>query len=158
MPAINTAGASAIENLVNNLSSRANLDSGLNPVNASATLIDVSRQIIYSTSLSSDGTYLLKAPFGTFTLQLSAPGYLTAQKSVSLAAGQPFYLAETTLLAGDVNGDNEITALDLISLGAAYEIAPLQLSSADLNGDGRVDLFDLTLLAKNWRKIGPISW
>jgi hypothetical protein len=31
-------------------------------------------------------------------------------------------------------------------------------SAADLNGDGHVDLFDLTLLARNWRKTGPIAW
>ncbi len=156
--AVNTAGASTSEVQINNLSSRANLDSGLTPTNVSATLIDASRQVIFSTSLNADGTYLLKAPFGTFTLQLRAPGFLTAQKLISLTAGQPFQLAETTLLAGDVNGDNEINALDLISLGAAYEITPLQLPSTDLNGDGHVDLFDLTLLAKNWRRIGPTGW
>ncbi len=67
-------------------------------------------------------------------------------------------MTAASLSSGDLNADNRIDALDLISLGAAYETGLPQPLAADLNGDGQVDLFDLTLLAKNWRKTGPLTW
>jgi hypothetical protein len=135
----------------------ASLDSGLNPAIASAMLVDPSGQVIANAPLNPDGTFTLTAAAGNYILHLSAPGYLAAQKPVTLFAGQPIDIA-ASLSAGDINADNSIDALDLISLGAAYETNFHQPAAADLNGDGHVDLFDLTLLARNWRKTGPITW
>jgi hypothetical protein len=140
------------------LFSRARLDSGLNPAIASAILVDPSGQVIANAPFNPDGTFTLSAAAGDYILRLSAPGYLTAQKPVTLFAGQPIDVAAAILPSGDINADNTIDALDLISLGAAYETSFPQPPAADLNGDGYVDLFDLTLLARNWRKTGPITW
>ena len=139
------------------ISGMAMLSSGTNPTKVSAALLDASNKIITSAALNADGTYALEAQAGTYTLRLSAPGYLAAQKPVTLVAGTPLLIAEITLLAGDINGDNKIDSLDLFSFGAAYEISPT-MPAADLNGDGAVNLFDLTLLAKNWRKSDYAGW
>jgi hypothetical protein len=137
---------------------RASLEAGLNPSQANAALVDASGQVVARAPLNPDGTFLLTAPAGDYSLQLSAPGCLTVQKPVSLLAGQSSQVAAASLSSGDLNADNRIDALDLISLGAAYETGVPQPPAADLNGDGQIDLFDLTLLAKNWRKTGPLAW
>jgi hypothetical protein len=139
------------------VSGSASLSSGISPTRASAALLNTAGQVVVSKPLEDNGSYELEAPVGTYTLSISAPGYLAAAKSVTLVAGTPLPVAKVTLLAGDINGDKSIDALDLISLGAAFEVSP-PLSAADLNADGRVDIFDLTLLATNWRKTGYAGW
>ncbi len=139
------------------ISGKGTLSSGINPSRASDSLLNVSSQTVASTQLNSDGTYTLEAPAGTYTFRISAPGYLSAQKSVTLVLGTTLSIPDVSLFAGDINGDNKIDSLDLISLGGAFEISPAPLAS-DLNGDSVVNLFDLTLLAKNWRKSGYDNW
>lgn len=139
------------------VSGSAGLSSGSSAARASAALLNAAGQVVVSKKLEDNGSYELEAPAGTYTLRISAPGYLAAKKSITIVAGTPLVVAKVTLLAGDLNGDNNIDALDLISLGAAFEVSP-PLSAADLNADGRVDLFDLTLLATNWRKTGYAGW
>ena len=135
----------------------ADLSSGISPSRATAALLNAAGQVVVSEPLEGNGSYDLEAPAGTYTLRISAPGYLAAKKSITLTTSTPLLMTKVTLLAGDINGDGNIDALDLISLGAAFEVSP-PLVAADLNADGRVDLFDLTLLAKNWRKTGSIGW
>jgi hypothetical protein len=139
------------------LSSSIDLEPGLNPATTSAELIDPSGQVLVNAHFNPDRTFSLTAPTGNYILRISAPGHLSVQKSISLIAGKPIDISATILPAGDINADNRIDALDLISLGAAYDTRSPQPTTADLNGDGFVDLFDLTLLARNWRDIGPIT-
>ena len=51
-------------------------------------------------------------------------------------------------LAGDVNGDGEVTNADLIRLRRylSGQNVSAETGNADLNGDGKVDLKDLMLL------------
>lgn len=61
-----------------------------------------------------------------------------------------------TLLAGDIDGDFAINQFDALTIGMNYNTSfPV---SADLNNDGIINALDLELLAKNYRKIGPILW
>jgi hypothetical protein len=147
-----------LDPVLTGLFSRIAFDSGHNPANAGAALLDLSGQVIANVPLNPDGTFTISALPGNYILQIRVPGCLVAQKPVTLAAGQPVEVAAILLPSGDINGDNSIDALDLISLGAAYELASPQLPAADLNGDGHIDLFDLTLLARNWRRSGPLTW
>lgn len=140
------------------LLSRVNLEPGLNPGTVVAELVDPSGQVIANAPFSPDGTFSLSAAAGNYLLRISAPGHLSVQKFVTLLAGQPSDISAAILPAGDINADNSIDALDLISLGAAFETSFPQQPAVDLNGDGYVDLFDLTLLARNWRQTGPINW
>ena len=147
----------ASENMAS-LSSRIALNPGLNPAITGAALLDPSGQIIANSPVNPDGTFTLTAAAGSYTLRLTAPGCLTAQTTVTLVAGQPLNITAANLLEGDINGDNSIDALDLMSLNAAFETASPQPPAADLNGDGQVDLYDLTLIARNWRMAGPTTW
>jgi hypothetical protein len=137
---------------------RVSLGTGINPASVDASLLDTSGQLIAKLPVDASGTLSLQIAAGNYTLRLSEPGHLPAQKTVSLLAGQPLEISAASLPAGDINADSSIDALDLISLGAAYDTNRDQQPAADLNGDGVIDLLDLTLLAKNWRETGPINW
>lgn len=66
--------------------------------------------------------------------------------------GQPITL-DFTLLAGDCDGDNEITIGDYATLSAAFGSSPGDENwdpSADVNGDETVDVGDFSLLSGNF--------
>jgi hypothetical protein len=104
-----------------------------------------------------DGAFTINS---TDQLNFSFPGYLSAR--ADMAAGQfspgageePVYLGTLTLLAGDVNADNQIDIIDLTYIAGHYHGTD---SLADLNGDGRVDLIDLVLAAGNYGRSGPLT-
>jgi hypothetical protein len=60
------------------------------------------------------------------------------------------------LLAGDIDGNNVIDQFDALTIGMSYNMTTL--SAADLNNDGVINVLDLELLAKNYRKTGPVDW
>jgi hypothetical protein len=60
------------------------------------------------------------------------------------------------LLAGDIDGNNVIDQFDALTIGMSYNTATP--AAADLNNDGTINVLDLELLAKNYRKTGPLPW
>jgi len=104
----------------------------------------------------SSGSFSASLPAGNYTIVASADGFLSAQGSIVITAGQTSVMTMLNLLAGDINADGKIDALDVVSIGANYgKSAP---SVADLNNDGKLDVLDLQILARNYRKSGPINW
>jgi hypothetical protein len=109
------------------------------------------------TVTAADGTFAIPA---SQSLRLEFSGYLPAEINLqpdTLAAAQsaeqPFTLEPVTLLAGDVNPDNQVNIFDLTLIAKDYDgSSPL----ADLNGDGRVDILDLSLVAGNYQQQGPL--
>ena len=65
-------------------------------------------------------------------------------------------MADVTLLAGDIDGNNVIDQLDALTIGMNYNTATP--AAADLNNDGTIDVLDLELLAANYRETGPTVW
>jgi len=65
-------------------------------------------------------------------------------------------LPTITLLAGDVDSNNEINQLDAMTVGMSYNTA--EPPGADFNNDGIINVLDLELLARNYRKTGPVVW
>jgi hypothetical protein len=62
-------------------------------------------------------------------------------------------LEVTSVLIGDLNGDNKVNIDDLILLGQAwgtYPGEPGYNSAADINEDGEIDIDDLILLGQSW--------
>lgn len=61
-----------------------------------------------------------------------------------------------TLLAGDIDGNNVINQFDALTIGMSYNTNTP--AAADLNNDSIINVLDLELLAKNYRKTGPLPW
>ncbi|TMP28104.1 hypothetical protein CWB99_01345 [Pseudoalteromonas rubra] len=114
-------------------------------------------------TINPDGSFSVRVGLGNVTMALSAPGYLTAEKQVNLAAGQAdIDFGQINLVGGDSNGDNQIDIADLTLLLGAYRSIEGQqngyVMAADFNRDGAINLRDLTLLGANFGKQGPQSW
>lgn len=120
------------------------------------SLFDAGNALVASVAANPDGTFSLSAPAGTYTVQASASGFLSAQGSAVISAGNTTAKPAINLLAGDVDSNNVIDQFDAMTIGISYNTsAP---AAADLNNDGIINVFDLELLAKNYRKTGPILW
>jgi len=94
----------------------------------------------------------------TYTVEVTFPGYLTPKTSLDLQV----YLVEDQLpgevtfpqiwlLAGDLNGDNQINIFDLAIIGSNYgSSGPAGALPGDVNGDGKVNIQDLAIAAGNF--------
>jgi hypothetical protein len=128
------------------------------------------------------GGFLITLPTaGTYTVRASYPGYLQAQKSNVFASAGQVLIGTTRLHGGDVNGDNAVNILDIVSVigrlgtvglpvrsSAAACVAPWEGSQTplppppdspfDINDDSTVDISDLSIVAGNFGKVGPTNW
>ncbi|KNC66374.1 dockerin type I domain-containing protein [Pseudoalteromonas ardens] len=114
-------------------------------------------------TINPDGSFSVRVGLGDVTMSLSAPGHLTAEKQITLAAGQAdIDFGQINLVGGDSNGDNLIDIADLTQLLGAYRSVDGQqngyVMAADFNRDGAINLQDLTLLGAHFGKQGPQSW
>jgi hypothetical protein len=103
-----------------------------------------------------DSTFSLTAPAGTYTIKASASGFLTAQGTATITAGDSSTKPALSLLAGDIDGNNVIDQFDALTIGMSYNTATP--AEADLNNDGVINVLDLELLASNYRKSAPQDW
>lgn len=96
-----------------------------------------------------------------YTLAVTLPGYLTPQISLNLLdyldedgyLPPAIQLPPLQLLAGDLNGDNQINVFDLALVGSHYgNSGPPGAVTGDANGDGVVNVQDLALVAGNFSK------
>src|SRR5215207_4326258 len=120
------------------------------------SLYNADNSLATSVTANTDGTFSLTAPAGTYSVGATASGFLSAQGSVTVAAGNTSTKAIIILLAGDIDNNNVIDQFDAMTIGMSYNSAVP--TAADLNNDGIVNVFDLELLAKNYRKTGPLAW
>jgi hypothetical protein len=120
------------------------------------TLYDAGNTVAGSVTTNADGTFSLQISAGTFTVVAASPGYIRAQRSVSITSGNTSTLQTITLLAGDIDGNDVIDQFDALTIGINYNgITP---AAADLNNDGIINVLDLELLALNYRQTGPQVW
>ncbi len=102
------------------------------------------------------GTFDLGTNFitGVYQIKIKIPQYLTTLVSgiQSLTAGAVNQLPKTTLITGDINGDNTVNILDFnILLGCYSDLLPavncnsVNKTAADLNDDGNVNQLDYNL-------------
>ena len=123
---------------------------------ATVGLYDAGGSLVTSVPTEPDGSFLLTAPSGTYTLVAVASGFLSAQGNVSLIGGSTVTQPTVNLSAGDIDNNNAIDQFDAMTIGMSYNTATP--ASADLNNDGTINVLDLELLAKNYRKTGPVPW
>jgi uncharacterized repeat protein (TIGR01451 family) len=112
--------------------------------------------LVTSAAASSDGTFSLTAPAGTYTIAATASGYLKAEGSATISAGGTSTKPTISLMAGDLDGNDMIDQFDALTIGMNYNAsAPPE---ADLNNDGVINVLDLELLANNYRQLTPQEW
>jgi hypothetical protein len=103
-----------------------------------------------------DGTFSLTAPSGTYNLVARARGFLSAMGPVTVTTGGTTSKQTITLLPGDIDSNFVIDWLDAMTIGFNYNTSfPPE---ADLNNDGIINVLDLEILARNYRKTGPVAW
>jgi hypothetical protein len=119
-------------------------------------LYDAGGLLAASVPVEQDGSFLLTAPAGTYSLVADANGFLTAQASVTLIGGSTITQPDVTLTAGDIDDNNVIDQFDAMTIGMSYNLS--EPAAADLNNDGTINVLDLELLARNYRLTGPIAW
>ncbi len=111
---------------------------------------------VTSVLVNADGTFLLPAPAGTYTVVAEASGFLKAQGSAMLIAGETLTKPTISLIAGDIDGDAVIDQFDAMTIAMNYNMTSPE--AADLNADGIINVLDLEILAANYRLFGTSEW
>jgi Leucine-rich repeat (LRR) protein len=121
---------------------------------ATVALYDSTSKLITSTTTIADGTYTLNASAGTeYTLVVTKPGYLSYTiKNLTLTEGASIETIDIRQLAGDVNGDGIVNAVDLTYLLSEFNRVPVIHEHADIDGNGIVNAADLTYLLAGFNK------
>ena len=120
------------------------------------SLYNPDNSLAASVTANADGTFSLTAPAGTYSAKATASGFLSAEGSVTLTGGSTSTMPTISLLAGDIDNDNDIDQFDAMTIGMSYNTAVP--AAADLNNDGIINVLDLELLAQNYRETGPTTW
>ena len=115
---------------------------------AGATVTLTGGTTTVTATTDSTGAYTLNSvPMGTYTLQITMPGYLSYTKN-ELTVENATAVETKALLAGDVNGDTQVTIDDLTAVIRVY--GDSDDSACDINGDTQVTINDLSLLLANY--------
>ena len=116
--------------------------------------------VIGAATTDAVGDFTLAVPMGgTYLVQAWYNGYLKAQRSSVYVVGASVNLGTVTLPGGDVNNDNNINILDVVTIISQYGTTGHATTVAvDINDDGDVNIFDLTIAAGNFGTYGPLGW
>ncbi|RLC60256.1 MAG: hypothetical protein DRI80_11165 [Chloroflexota bacterium] len=117
-------------------------------------------RVVATATTTADGGFSLVVPMGnTYTINASYPGYLQSQKDSVHIVGTTVDIGPTTLVGGDVNADNCINILDVVSIIGKFGRTGLPASTPeDINDDGMINILDLTIAAGNFTRCGPTPW
>ena len=117
---------------------------------------DTEDAFVASVNVNPDGTFRFNLAAGTYTLVATANGFLRVQGTVTLADGETRAMPVIALLAGDIDDNGIIDQFDAMTVGMSYNTA--EPPGADFNNDGIINVLDLEILARNYRKAGPVAW
>jgi len=78
---------------------------------------------------------------GPQRFEVYAPNFDTLESGLTISA---------PINPWDVNGDNTVDILDLLSVGRQFGATPPDKPAADINGDGTVDISDLVLIGRHF--------
>lgn len=97
----------------------------------------------------------LQLPFGTYDIEISKTGYLNVFiEDVVVDSNTSPHLHARSLVAGDLNGDNQINELDYRIVSECKQgIASDKCKIADYNFNGKVDEFDLMEVHDNYNRV-----
>jgi hypothetical protein len=128
--------------------------------NTNVVALAVGNGVAATDVTGASGSFALVVPVGsTYTINASYPGYLQAQKSSVYVVGATVGIGSTTLKGGDVNADNCINILDIVSIISKFGTTGLPATDPeDINDDGTINILDLTIAAGNFTRCGPTTW
>jgi hypothetical protein len=119
-------------------------------------------EIIATTLTAANGAFIspLQIPAsGDYVINAHYDGYLQSQKNSVYVEGNAVDIGATRLVGGDVNNDNCINILDIVSIISVFDTTSWPASEPrDINDDGTINIFDLTLAAGNFTRCGPTTW
>jgi len=132
------------------------------PIPATVSLYNSAGILITETTTATDGAYALtvaETPQGAdYTLVVTKPGYLSYTiKNRTLAELAESASINIRQLAGDVNGDGVINAVDLTYLLSEFNRKPVNNLAADIDGNGIVNAADLTYLLAGFNKRAVVA-
>jgi hypothetical protein len=112
---------------------------------------------ICETKTTIEGEYELTIPAAsvgtTYKLVITKLGYLSYTiNNLTLIEGKAIDEVDIRQLAGDVNGDGIVNAVDLTCLLSEFNRPPLLHLNADIDGNGIVNAADLTYLLAGFNK------
>ncbi len=116
--------------------------------------------VVTTATTAADGSFNLEVPLsGTYGVSAGYPGYLKAHKVSIVVGSDGVDIGSTRLSGGDVNADNCINILDIVSIIGDFGESGLDPSDPqDINDDGEVNILDLTISAGNFSSCGPTAW
>jgi hypothetical protein len=116
--------------------------------------------VVTTATTAADGSFSLEVPLvDTYAVNASYPGYLKAHKNLIEVGSDDVDIGSTRLAGGDVNADNCINILDIVSIIGDFGMDGLDPSAPqDINDDGGVNILDLTIAAGNFSRCGPTAW
>lgn len=128
--------------------------------NTEVTAYSSSGGVVATTTTLADGSFTLSVPRGgTYLVQATYNGYLKAQRSSVYVVGATVNIGDVTLRGGDVNGDNNINILDIVTIISRYGTSGWPATDpADVNDDGTINIYDLTITSGNFGRYGPVAW
>jgi hypothetical protein len=117
--------------------------------------VEVSGPDVADVTTASDGRYeVIDVRAGRYQILFERPMYLaTHLQNCDTGSGTEFNPPAVTLVAGDLNRDQNIDIMDLTRCAGVFGTAD---PDADINADGTVNLFDLVLIGVNFGMSGPI--
>lgn len=154
VPDITVTEAGTIEGIVERQGTRAD-HAGVEVV-----ALAISGGVVTTATTAGDGSFTLEVPPGdTYSINASYPGYLNANKSPVYVAESPADIGSTKLVGGDVNADNCINILDIVSIIGDFGLTGLDARNPqDVNDDDMVNILDLSVAAGNFSRCGPTAW
>ena len=136
---------------------------GQAPLTIPVDYLDINGTLIGSTTVSLDaaGNYTTFGPIagGPIKMRFKTSHWLSAERTIFNFNGNLTGL-NVTLRNGDVDGDDEVSILDYLSLSNAYDLSAGQSGfnvNADLDGDSLISILDYLILSSNYELSGPIG-
>ena len=123
---------------------------------ATVNLYNPDDSLAATVAANPDGTFSMTAPVGSYTVEATASGFLSAEGPATITVGNTTTMPIISLVAGDIDGNGVIDQYDAMTIGMSYNTA--SPDAADLNADGVINVLDLEILAANYRQTGPTAW
>jgi uncharacterized repeat protein (TIGR01451 family) len=117
---------------------------------------DANKDLVGAGWTNEDGSFEFYAASGTNTVIAMASGHLSAQRTVIITDGSTTGLPPIVLIPGDIDNNHVIDEFDALTIGMNYNLT--SPSEADLNNDGIINVLDLEVLARSYRRVGPVDW